>query len=91
MPPNHSFLAAALQLALVRAQLEHGDFVGVDVGQQPFVVYRPLLSFERISTAWSMVSAYCMAWRMRDASAGPVMSKSGLPDGRLEQQAGRRR
>ena len=30
-------LAAAVQLRLVRPQLEHGDLVGLHVGQQPFV------------------------------------------------------
>src|SRR2546425_232626 len=39
------------------------------------LVYRPLLPALRIATALSMLSAYCNAWRMREARLMPVMSK----------------
>ena len=68
-------LAAAPEPALVRAQLEHGDLVGLGVGQQPFVGVEAVVRLFEDLDGLVDGSAYWSAWRMRDAIESPLTSK----------------
>ena len=89
MPPNHSFLLLRYSLRLVRAQLEHGDLVGLDVAEQPFVgVQAVVVLLEDVDRLVDGVGILDGLANARGQGLA-VDVEAGLVDGRLaDEQAG---
>ena len=82
-------LAAAVELAFVRAQLEHGDLVRLDVGQQPFVCVQAVVAFPE--DVHRLVDAVGVLQHLADAgSQGHAVDvEARLADGSLGDEQAR--